>query len=96
MQVQLAIFHHPMAVENFRKYRNGQVLDASSGNDHSVLETFTVKWKELIESLRLASSNNSSLSIKTPLIVSMELTEKDDKSALMLQLVNFIFKNSSV
>jgi len=52
--------------------------------------------KELIESVQWASGNSLSLSIEAPLTVTMELTEKKDKSALMLHLLNFDFKHSTV
>jgi len=54
-----------------------------------------LNWVELIESVKWASGNNLSLGIEAPLSVTMELTEKEDKSALILHLVNFDSKNSS-
>lgn len=54
-----------------------------------------VNGKELAESVQWASGDNLSVSIEAPLTVTMELTEKEDKSALMLHLLNFDFKNST-
>ena len=51
-----------------------------------------VNWKELIESVQWASVNNLSVSVEAPLTVTMELTQKEDKSALMLHLVNYDLK----
>lgn len=48
-----------------------------------------VNWKELIESLQWATDNSLSLSIEAPLTVTMELTQKEDKSTLFLHLLNF-------
>jgi hypothetical protein len=55
-----------------------------------------VNWKELIESIQWASGNNLSLNVEAPLTVTMELTQKEDKSALILNLVNFDSKVLSV
>lgn len=55
-----------------------------------------VNWKELMESVLWASGNNLSLSVKAPLSVTMELTQKEDKSALILHLVNYGFKKTDV
>ncbi|MCK9413283.1 MAG: beta-galactosidase [Prolixibacteraceae bacterium] len=55
-----------------------------------------LNWEELIESVQWASGNSLSLSIEAPLSVTMELTEKEDKSALILHLVNFDSKNALV
>jgi glycosyl hydrolase family 42 (putative beta-galactosidase) len=55
-----------------------------------------VNWKELIETVQWASVNNLSLSIEAPITVTMELTHKEDKNSLILHLVNFDHKNSSV
>jgi hypothetical protein len=55
-----------------------------------------VNLKELIESVQWASGNNLSLNIEAPLTVTMELLQKEDKSALILHLVNFDAKNPSV
>jgi hypothetical protein len=55
-----------------------------------------VNFKELIESVQWVSGNNLSLSIEAPLTVTMELTQKNDKSALILHLVNFDSGNPSV
>jgi hypothetical protein len=48
-----------------------------------------VNLKELIESVQWASDNKLSLNIKAPLTVTMELILKEDKSALILHLLNF-------
>jgi hypothetical protein len=55
-----------------------------------------VNLKDLIESVQWASGNSLSLSIEAPLTVTMELSEKEDKSALILHLVNFDTKALSV
>lgn len=55
-----------------------------------------INWEELIGSVEWASGNNLSLNVKAPLTVTMELTQKKDKSALILHLVNFDAKNPSV
>jgi hypothetical protein len=55
-----------------------------------------VNLKELIESVQWASENNLAVSIEAPLTVTMELTQKEDKSALILHLVNFDSRNPSV
>jgi hypothetical protein len=55
-----------------------------------------VNLKELIESVQWASGNNLSLKVEAPLTVTMELTQKEDKSALILHLLNFDSKISSV
>ncbi len=55
-----------------------------------------VNWKELIESVRWASGNDLSVNIEAPLTVTMELNQKEDRSALILHLVNFDSKNPSV
>ena len=55
-----------------------------------------VNWKELVESVRWASGNDLSVNIEAPLTVTMELTQKEDNSALILHLVNFDSKNPSV
>ncbi|HMH22503.1 MAG TPA: hypothetical protein VK563_12040 [Puia sp.] len=48
-----------------------------------------INWKELIGSVQWAAGNNLSLSIEAPLTVTMELTGKEDKTALMLHLLNY-------
>ena len=53
-----------------------------------------VNWKTFIESVQWAAGNNLSLSIEAPPTVTMELTEKEDKTALMLHLLNYNFKSS--
>jgi hypothetical protein len=55
-----------------------------------------VNSKELIESVKWASDNRLSLNIEAPLTVTMELVLKADKSAMILHLLNFDYKNSSV
>jgi hypothetical protein len=55
-----------------------------------------VNWKELIEAVKWASGNCLSVIIEAPLTVTMELTEKDEKSAIILHLLNFDFRNSQV
>jgi len=44
---------------------------------------------ELVESVKWASNNDLSLKIEAPSSVTMELYLKEDKSALILHLVNF-------
>jgi hypothetical protein len=51
---------------------------------------------ELIESVEWASGNNLSVSIAAPQTITMELTQKKDKSASILHLVNFDYRDSSV
>jgi hypothetical protein len=48
-----------------------------------------VNWKEIVESVQWASGNDLSVNIVAPIAVTMELTQKDDKSALILHLLNF-------
>jgi hypothetical protein len=48
-----------------------------------------VNLKELIESVQWVAGNSLSVNIEAPLTVTMELTQKEDKSALILHLVNF-------
>ena len=55
-----------------------------------------VNSKELIECVKWASGNNLSLSIQAPLTVTMELIQKDDKSSLVLHLVNYDYMKSLV
>jgi hypothetical protein len=55
-----------------------------------------VNLKDLIESVQWASANNLSLNVEAPLTVTMELNQKEDKSALILHLVNFDARNPSV
>lgn len=55
-----------------------------------------VNWKDLIESVKWASGNSLSVSIEAPLTVTMEVVQKDDKSAMILHLLNFDYKNSAV
>ena len=55
-----------------------------------------VNCKELIESVKWASGDSLSLGIEAPQTVTMELTQKKDKSALILHLVNFNTGNPSV
>lgn len=55
-----------------------------------------VNWKKLVESVQWASGNSLSLNIEAPLSVTIELSEKKDKSALILHLVNFDSKSPSV
>jgi hypothetical protein len=55
-----------------------------------------VNCKELIESVKWASVNSLSLNVEAPQAVTMELTQKEDKSALILHLVNFDSKSPSV
>ena len=55
-----------------------------------------VNLKELIGSVQWASGNNLSLSIEAPLTVTMELTQKENRNALILHLVNFDSANPSV
>ncbi|TZF83645.1 hypothetical protein FW774_09215 [Pedobacter sp. BS3] len=52
--------------------------------------------QELIESVKWASGDNLSLYIDGPETVTMELTEKTDKSAMLLHLVNFNYQKSAV
>jgi hypothetical protein len=55
-----------------------------------------VNWKELIESVKWASGNSLSVSIEAPLTVTMELVQKEDRSAMILHLLNFDDMNSPV
>ena len=55
-----------------------------------------VNWQELIGSVKWASGNSLSVSIEAPLTVTMELIEKDDKSAMILHLLNFDYRNIPV
>jgi hypothetical protein len=55
-----------------------------------------VNLKELIESVQWASGNNLSIRIEAPLTVTMELTQKENKSAFMLHLLNYDSRNPSV
>jgi len=55
-----------------------------------------VNSKELIESVKWASGNSLSINIEAPLTVTMELNLKEDKSALILHLLNFDSRNPSV
>jgi hypothetical protein len=55
-----------------------------------------VNLKELIGSVQWASGNNLSLNIVAPQTVTMELIQKEDKSALILHLINFDSKAPSV
>jgi hypothetical protein len=55
-----------------------------------------VNWKDLIESVQWASGNSLSLTIEAPLTVTMEFTQKEDKSALILHLLNFDSRIPSV
>jgi len=55
-----------------------------------------LNWKELIASVKWASDNNLSLNVEAPQTVTAELIQKDDKSLLMLHLVNFEYKKGSV
>jgi hypothetical protein len=55
-----------------------------------------VNCKDLIESVKWASGNNLSLNIQAPLTVTMELIQKEDKSALILHLLNYDPKSPSV
>jgi hypothetical protein len=54
-----------------------------------------LNWNELVESVTEASASNLSVNVEGPLTVTMELTEKEDKSALILHLVNFDSKNQA-
>jgi hypothetical protein len=53
-------------------------------------------WTELIESVKWASGDSLSITIEAPLSVTMELVEKEDKSAMILHLLNFDYRNSQV
>ena len=55
-----------------------------------------VNLNELIESVQWASDNSLSLNIEAPLTVTMELNQKEDKSAMILHLVNFDLENPPV
>jgi hypothetical protein len=55
-----------------------------------------VNSKELIESVKWASGNNLSINVEAPLTVTMELIQKEDKSALILHLLNFDPRSPSV
>ncbi len=55
-----------------------------------------VNSKEMIESVKWASGNSLSINIEAPLTVTMELNLKEDKSALILHLLNFDSRNPSV
>jgi hypothetical protein len=55
-----------------------------------------VNTKALIESVKWASGNNLSVNIEAPLTVTMELIQKDDKSALILHLINYDYVKSSI
>jgi len=55
-----------------------------------------VNSNELIESVKWASGNSLSINIEAPLTVTMELNLKEDKSALILHLLNFDSRNPSV
>jgi len=55
-----------------------------------------VNWGELIESVKWASNNGLSLDINGPQTVTIEINQKEDKSALILHLVNFESKGPDV
>lgn len=55
-----------------------------------------VNWKELIESVKWASDNSISINIDAPATVTMELIQKEDKSSLILHLLNFDPKTPSL
>lgn len=55
-----------------------------------------VNWKELVASVEWAAADNLSINIEAPPTVTMELNEKEDKSAWILHLLNFNYKNSAV
>ena len=52
--------------------------------------------QELIESVKWASNDNLSLHIDGPETIAMELYEKNDKSALLLHLVNYDYTKPAV
>jgi hypothetical protein len=55
-----------------------------------------VNSRELIESVIWASGSRLSISIEAPLSVTSELVQKTDKSAMILHILNFNYRNSSV
>jgi hypothetical protein len=55
-----------------------------------------VNCNELIESVQWASGNNLSLNVEAPITVTSELIQKEDKSALILHLLNFDPRSPSV
>lgn len=54
-----------------------------------------VNWKELVASVRWAAGDNLSINIEAPITVTMELNEKEDKSAWILHLLNFNYSTST-
>ena len=55
-----------------------------------------VNWKELIGAVKWASGNNLSVAVEAPLSVTMELVQKEDRSAMVLHLLNFDYRHSPV
>lgn len=55
-----------------------------------------VNWKELIEAVKWASGNSLSVNIEAPQTVTMELVQKEDRSAMILHLLNFNYMKSPV
>ena len=53
-----------------------------------------VNWKELSQSVQWAADSTMPVTIEAPLNVTMELTAKEDNSALMLHLLNYDFKSN--
>jgi hypothetical protein len=53
-----------------------------------------MNWKELIHSVQCAEDSSLPVTIEAPLNVTMELTAKEDNSALMLHLLNYDFKSN--
>jgi hypothetical protein len=55
-----------------------------------------VNWKDLVASVQWAASDNLSINVEAPLTVTMELNEKEDKTAWVLHLLNFNYVNAAV
>jgi hypothetical protein len=55
-----------------------------------------VNWKVLAESVNWTSDNKLSLYTEAPLNVTIELVQKEDNSKMILHLLNYDFRNSSV
>lgn len=53
-----------------------------------------VNYKELIQAVNWAADSSLPVTIEAPIYVTTELTQKEDKSALMLHLLNYDFKKN--
>ena len=65
------------------------ITKAPSSSMSSRYWKLPLNHSELIKSVQWASGNNLSINIDAPLTVTMELAQKNDKSALMLHLINY-------